>query len=1269
MLFLLAFSLFSFSGMASQKVTAHKLNWQIKQNQYVAGKMYASYLTFQGASHNEGGVEHLPKFNKKLIFQGKLTNVRLSLRNIRFESIPLSQDFQNKDVVPNDFVITSIEGMEQKNGVAAVSIETIRKSSTGYEKLVSFELVADYDLELARSSFGKTSWAANSVLATGVWIKLAISQTGMHVLDKSYLKSIGLNVDVIDPRTIKIFGMGGGMLPQRNSEFRYDDLPENAIVVEGESDGVFNESDRVLFYAKAQNDIWRYNQSSNRYEHEVNIYSDVTYYFMTYGGGMGKRVNSLPAVTSPNKQTSQFDQRYYYEKESYNLIKSGRQWMGEEFNRITSYSFPINLGAINSAEPVYFLSRVVARSFTPSSFSIFVNGNGVLSQSISAVVADYQTPYAAAATNTTLLNLPTGSFTLNYTYNVPIPGSVGWLDFFELQSRNFLSQTAQIAFRDSRTVGTGNITEFQISSNKPAIVWDVTSSVVPKAINANFSGSIISFSAATDSLREFISFTGEEYYKPVGAERISNQNLHGLAPAQLFIITHPQFNNEAQTLAQFHRTNSGLSVHVISVDQIYNEFASGSQDVSAIRDFLRLFYKRATTPSEMPKYVTLFGRASYDFKNRIANNTNYVPTYESVESFSPIGSYNSDDYLGLLDDNEGKWDSPFDAKEFLDVAIGRLPAQNNVQAQNMLNKVIKYVTQPDLGDWKTKMIFVADDGDFNIHLNGANTLANRAIQEFPNYNVKKVFIDAYPEENTAGGARNPAAQSEIVKSVEQGAMLINYTGHGGEVGWASERILNTDDINGWTNGNKLPLFVTATCEFSRFDDPARTSAGEMVLLNPNGGGIALFTTVRLVFSSANDALNSYLFDHIGFDSAAALNPQRMGEVMRLTKNDYLNNDKNERNFTLLGDPAIYLAYPKYRVQTTTIQQAPVGIVPDTLRAFAKITIGGKITDIQGNTLNNFSGVIYPTVYDKPTRYRTLGNEVGAGSVQFEMQNNVIHRGKASVTNGLFSFTFVVPKDIGYEIGYGKVSYLAENGREDAVGNFQNIIVGGTSDTIPPDAIGPNIRLFLNDENFVYGGITNESPTLIVKLKDENGINITGRGVGRDISLTLNNNVTSTTSLNDFYQSKMDSYQEGEARYKMSDLPQGKNSLKLRAFDVYNNSSEEMLEFIVTNSEEVALKHVLNYPNPFTTNTTFHFDHNKAGEPMTVQIQIYTISGKVVKHLQTDVVTSGNHFEQLSWDGKDEYGDNIGKGVYVYKVKVRSSTGKTAEEYQKLVILN
>jgi hypothetical protein len=1264
------------SVWAVEAVISVKLNWSVIPSYYTNGVTYSPFYTFENAGMNYVKSKALPVFVQNIPLTGA-QNVTVSIKNEKSEEIGITQPFQDKKEIGTEFSVTYTIGYIQKRPYAIVQVIPVRQNNGKIEKLTQFELVVNSAGSFSNAgTFQKKAFAQNSILSQGSWLKMNISQTGVYSINKQYLIDAGINIDALDPRTIKIYGNGAGMLPQECSVARIDDLAENAIVVEGESDGVFNDNDRILFYARAQKDVWKYNAQTSRYEHQTNIYSDITSYFITYGGITGKRIENAAPVGTANVQVNQFDRLYVHEVEKSNLIKSGRRWFGEEFNRVNTYSFQVDMGSVKTSEPMYVRSSVAAHSYAPSTFRLTVNNGVVINHSMPSVVADFELPYASDADNNTTLAVSNGIVNVKYDYISQVLGSIGWLDYFELQTRNTLAQNnPQFTFRDARSVDPLNIAEYTISAGVGLNIWDVTIPGSIKKCAVSFNGTSNKFTCLADTLREFISFDGSSFITPPAPVKVSNQNLHGLPAADLFIVTHPQFLSEAQTLASFHENKSGLRVNVVTTSQIYNEFSSGVQDLTAIRDFMRMFYKRAASPQDLPKYLTLFGRASYDFKSRIADNTNYVPTYESVESFNPVGSYNSDDFLGLLDDNEGIWDTPEDLQnwgnkeEFLDIAIGRLPAQNNSQAQIMINKIMDYVNNPVYSDWKTKLVFVADDEDGNIHQNQADIMANNAITNFKNYNVKKIFSDAFKEENTSGGARNPLAQQEIVNSVQQGAMIINYTGHGGEIGWASERILNTDDIQRWTNGGKLPLFVTATCEFSRFDDPSRTSAGEMVLLNANGGGIALFTTVRLVSSGSNFALNTFFYNNIGLDSASAFNKKRLGEILRLTKNNYSWNDKNERNFTLLGDPAIYLAYPVNRVQTTAINTQNISQIPDTLKAFAKVTITGRVVDLYNNPVANYNGVVYPTVYDKRSLYKTVGNNAGSPPATFSMQNNVIYRGKASVINGVFSFTFVVPKDISYEIGYGKISYAADNGTTDAIGNFQNIIVGGTADSILTDNNGPEIKLFLNDEKFVYGGITSENPLLIIKLKDANGINITGRGVGRDIAMVVNNDVTKNTSLNEYYQAKIDSYQEGEVRYPMKDMPQGKNMLKTRAYDIYNNSSDAMLEFVVATSAEVALQHVLNYPNPFTTNTTFHFDHNKAGEAITVQVQIFTITGKLIKTLQTETATTGSHFDQLSWDGRDDYGDNIGKGAYIYRVKVKSQSGKSAEQLQKLVILN
>ena len=1236
------------------------LTWVAEKNKTIKGEPFANFLELKNGFLN---ADLLPLFASNYAINGT-KDVSVKIENAIWTKIQ-TNDLQHASIIKNGDPLPEVHiSYTKKLPFATVQLLPFRLNNGQLERLEKFDLVLTTNGTVTSNVFYKQGFASNSVLASGDWYRIYVNNTGIHKITKSFLRNLGINVDGIDPRTIKVYGNGPGILPGANNAFRNDDLFENPIQVNGESDGKFDEGDAILFYGKSQQDVWNYDTNKKRYIHQTNIYADATAYFITFGGNPGKRITTTTAAVPNQTNDGHFDFLVCHEKELVNLLKSGTRWFGEEFNRELNQTFSVYLENADFNDTLFFRSSAVGRAFTISSFDVRINGNYVFNQSISAASANFEDTFAADNLSEASVQTNSNNIDVNYYYNQPSPGSLGWLDYFEVQSRNFLTlNKPQILLRDRKSVGLGNITQFNLSAGSGTQVWDVTRPYQPIILPVSYASNVVSFTSPTDSIKEFMAFDGSSYLTPVPDAKIANQNIHGLPFADLFIVTNDLFLSESNKLADL-RKSQGLSVNVVTLSQVYNEFSSGVQDLSAVRDMMRMFYKRASTTQEMPKYLLLMGRASYDYKTRITNNTNLIPTYESYESFVPTSSYCSDDYYGLLDDAEGN----MFAFEMLDIAIGRIPATDNDNAGIMVDKIIQYSTNQDFGDWKNRLTFVADDEDGNIHEQMANGLADDARTFFKNYNVQKIYIDAFKEVTTAGGARNPDAQAEIVRSVERGCMIINYNGHGGEVGWAAERILNTDDIQNWTNGKKLPLFFTATCEFSRYDDPSRFSAGEYVLLNPNGGGIGLCTTVRLVDAGNNLSLNTSFYKYSGFDSLSFGSRMRVGEIMRNTKNDVLSS--NSRNFTLLGDPSLMLAYPDHRVYTTGINNVPISQSTDTLKAYSKVTITGVVKDVNNNLLSNYNGVVYPTVFDKDVTYITLANNPDNSSpMPFQMQNNVIYRGSATVKNGLFVFSFIVPKDIGYQIGNGKISYYASNGIKDAQGYDNRILVGGTADSAGVDVNGPELKLYMNDEKFVFGGLTDENPLFIAKLKDVTGINITGVGLGRELGLTLNNDNTTTQAMNDYYRAKIDSYQEGEVRYPLKGVKLGKNSLKFTAWDVYNNYSESVLDFVVAGSADMALQHVLNYPNPFTTNTTFHFDHNKPGQNIKVLIQIFTVSGKLIKSLQTETTATGSHFDQINWDGKDEYGDPIGKGVYVYKVKVKSDAGKSAEEFQKLVILN
>jgi len=1288
-----------FSQYAKQRNSGKKvINWGAVKKEIPADGIEKSYLFFDGAVYDANSND-LPVYVYKGATENNASNIKAFIINpvyAAFESTELIK-IEGLDKIGSEIEVSASVGYDRKKKISVVSFIPIRKNpSTGqFEKLLSF------DLQVVATGFksmkpkSASAYASNSVLVSGSWYKVSVNADGIYKLTYEQLQQLGMNVDNINPKNIRVYGNGGGMLPKGNSDFRYDDLQENAIIVAGEEDEHFNSGDYILFYGQAPH-RWTYNISSGKFEHLLNDYSDYTYYFITADIGQGgKRITTLASSSqAATHNVNSFNDYAFHESDEKNLIKSGRQWYGEYFDIQTSYDFSFSFPNIDAASSSYIkvsgAGQCACGPISATSFNVNVSGGSQLNIPIINTSGIYTNAQASDGTAGMSFNSSGSTINVTVTYNKDGVNGVAWLNYIELNVRRALSMYgSQTIFRDITSAGTGNIAEFTLgNSNSSVTIWDVTDPVNVKKQEATLSGSNLVFRASADSLHEYVAFNGTSYLTPVNSGSVVNQDIHSLPQVDMVIVAYPEYLGEAERLANFHRNNvvSPLTVAVVQPQQVYNEFSSGAQDVSAIRDMMKMFYDRATNDDELPKYLLLFGDGSYDNRDRLDNNTNRIVTYQSAQSLSPTSSYVSDGFFGFLDPNEGVWIEGCDScnPHFMDIGVGRLPVQTLQEATDVVNKILNYegistvsqnqsvcsaqsisISSPD---WKNWICFVGDDEDNNQHFDQADAIAQGIDTTENNYNIDKIYFDAFIQESTPGGQRYPTVKEAINNRVLKGALVINYTGHGGEVGWAHERVLEVSDINSWTNIENLPAFVTATCEFSRFDDPGRTSAGELVLLNPNGGGIALFTTTRLVFSAPNFTLNKNFYKHL-FPVFGQPIPT-MGEVMRKTVNEGSNGViQNSRNFSLLGDPAQRLAYPVNNVVTTSINGNAVGGNADTLKALSLVTVSGEIHDRNGVKMTGFNGLVYPTVFDKAATVSTLANDPASHVATFKLQKNILYKGKASVTNGDFTFSFIVPKDISYNYGIGRISYYAFDGITDANGFYENVIIGGSADNVANDVNGPQVNLYLNDDKFVFGGTTNENPLLYAVVNDPSGINTVGNGIGHDVAAVLDENTNKTIVLNEYYQADLNSYQSGTVRYPFSQLTEGRHTLKLKVWDVYNNSSDAYTEFIVSTSAELALEHVLNYPNPFTTHTEFMFEHNRPCTDLDVNIQVFTISGKVVKTINTMVQCDGFRAEGIEWNGRDDYDQKIGKGVYVYRVKVRTPEGYTADAFEKLVILN
>ncbi len=1227
----------------------------------------SKFLFFDDAAYTLRS-KSLPEYHLKVNLPGSREIETVNITDAVFETLTaketelVSASGVNIAETP---IISHNEEIERNIPAGSISIIPFRRDPVSGElqKLLSFNLSVDFG-EKINIPENKTIFATQSVLANGNWYRIRLSTTGIYKITYDELEEMGIPVSSIDPKNIRIYGNGEGMLPESNSVFVYDDLQENAIQVAGEEDGVFNQGDYILFYGKSPTK-WTHQIGTSCFTHKFNIYDDYSYYFITTDLGPGKRIGvQETSQENPDIIVTSFNDYTYHEIDEVNLLGTGKKWYEEAFEYTSTMTVENQVPGLLADEDIEVSVLMAARSFVNSTFSVTANGVYLGQETIPLVYEGSDEAYARERTFTDVFNSVGNQITIEVEYIKTSISAMAWLDYIELNYVRSLNMHAdQIGFRNCNSAGIGNISEFRISgANSNVFVWNVTDPLNVELVDGNLVGSTYSYKLPTDSLLEFVAGNGSSFYQAEYVSQVENQDLHGNTDVDLIIITHPEFLSEANQLADHHRNYDDLSTVVATTQQVYNEFSSGRQDVTAIRNYMRMLYQSAERGSE-PRYLLLFGDASYDYKDRIAENTNYVPSWESSQSLSMISSYVTDDYFVLLDPDEG-----YNANGKLDMGVGRLPVYTKSQAQGVVNKILHYTSDSEevMGNWRTYICFVADDEDGNLHVTQAEQLANYVETHLKDFNVDKIYLDAYPQESTPSGQRYPLAVEAINNRIEKGALVINYTGHGGELGLAHEQVVDNADIQSWKNFDNLPVFITATCEFSRYDDPTRTAAGEYVFLNPEGGAISMYTTSRATYAGANLELNKKFYKYAFRKENGSY--YRMGDILMYSKNDMASNSVNTKKYVLLGDPALRIAYPKDSVATIKINGKVINEIPDTLNALAEVSIEGSIYDCEGNKLEDYNGVLITTVFDKPSKVTTYGQDDNSSPVNFYLRRNIVYKGKAEILNGDFVLSFIVPKDIAYNLGPGRISYYAHKDSSDAVGYNENIVVGGYNNQAQQDYNGPLVDLYMNDANFIDGGITDENPALYAYLQDESGINTVGNGIGHDIIAILDDEKDNPHILNDYYEADLGDFTSGTVLYPFFNLSEGHHTLYLKVWDVYNNSADATVNFVVVGSAEFTVDRLVNYPNPFFDYTNFVFEHNNPDTDLEVVIQIFSLSGQLQAEIKKEITSGGYMSEPIQWDGCNNNGKKLGRGMYIYRMMAKSSSGVSARGDGKLVIL-
>ena len=1267
--FLLIFiSIASVALFGQSKQIVKNFSWSQEDIQIdpVSNELMRIYTVNDG--HLSRQHPELPLYSDQLKLGAKY---EISIQATITKSSPITINTQAaKDHIQDELnVWTTVEKNRNDYFLVYGFIPVIR-SNSGYLKVEEVRLTINYGAPLVEKRDGPT-FADNSILSSGAIHKVSFTESGVYKLDYNYLKDLGIDIDNINPKNLAVYTSHGKALAENIIEDRFDDLIESSILIKGEEDNVFNSADYILFYAKGD-ESW--NTSNNTYNHEKNIYSDINYAFIKVKESQGKRLGTSSSLSTTAYTSSIYNSLQRYEEDKVNLLAAftatqgtGQLWFGDRYNTVKEYDYTDKFdltGYVLGEEIEIKLGFAGRNDENTSRVFLDLDGN-TLDKSLARIndsgsISTNRYANYALMNTTTTINNPNGKIVVRY----PFQGndvSEGWLDYLQFiipKALNFSGNPILISNQESVNY---NNTALSLTGS-PDHIWDVTS--LDDIKNAFLDNGQIKYNSQ-DELRLFYAFNEATTMTPTKVGVVENQNLHSIDDVELIVIYHPTFENDIERYVEHRSSFGNLNVKAININHVYNEFSGGKVDPSAIRDLAKMVYDR----TDNFKYLLLVGDGSFDYKQLTPDipDHNFIPAYETKESLDPIDGFPTDDFYALLDINEGT-----NLKGQLDIAVGRFPVKTAEEFTGLVDKLIHYDTHPDTqGDWKLKLGFAADDEDSGRHLTDTEDIANQTKLRYPDFNQQKIYFDAFLQESTPGGARFPDATKELNNAVFKGLLVLNYLGHGGPKGWAQERVLQVSDIQSWNNYDNIPLLITATCTFAGYDEPSVESAGEVSLLNERGGAIGLFSTTRAVFASDNKRLVSSVYDTMFTTQGGQL--QTLGEILMRGKNKNVQDTQkiNARKFSLLGDPSMRLSVPLLNVETSKINGISVSEFSDTLKALEQVTIEGIITDQNNQFVSDYNGIVYPTIFDKESTLRTLANDSNSGEKSFNVIKNILFKGAATVTNGMFSFTFVVPKDINYAYGPGRISYYATNpDRVDAKGSNDEFIIGGTSNNIIQDNQGPEIQIFMNDESFVYGGITNTDPVLLIKLEDENGINVAGTSIGHDLSGTLDEDNQGTFIMNDFYEATVDNFRQGSARYPISGLESGRHSIAVKAWDVLNNSSEARSEFVVIKDGDNLLEHVLNYPNPFTTSTNFQFEHDLTSTELDILITIYTISGKVIKTIEATKYATGFRIDDIHWDGTDDFGSDIGKGVYLYKIKARSDEFNLLREseFEKLVIL-
>ena len=1122
----------------------------------------------------------------------------------------------------------------------------------------------------AAARFDKRMATSSSLLSSGTWVKMEISEDGIYKLDVPYLRSVGIEPLSRPMTDVNVFGGDGKRIPENLSTPRPADLPQIALeYVDHNGNGNFDTDDYILFYGQGVNG-WNYDPDQKQFSHYGNPYTFSNYYFLSFGTSTTpKKIQTVSLTGVGSKLLRNVLGKAVFDEDKYNFNQSGQEWVSSPINPGGSQTVITKLNGYIPGTSVTYEYFAYGRSTEGTTMSIDESGQSLGAVSFQIInFSDYHYyawPASGSATIIPSLTDQRSMVKFKYTTTNNVSTAyIGWLRMFYQQQLTAVGN--QLFFAAPDTSGSisfrvngftrNDITLFEVSNFSS--IRKIHYILEPEL------GSIVFQDTVTEgTIHRYVCITPDQFKTPKAFVKLPNTNLRGLHGAEFIIITHNDFKSEADRLKQHKESLPGsrkISTIVVDIDTIFNEFGLGMPDPSAMRDFI--LYGVTQMPVK-PKYVLFFGDATYDYRGIIKTEQLSVPTYQTSESNIKISSFANEDYFSYLNP----------AKTTVALAHGRLTPRTVDDAKVLVDKIIHYETGMSKGQWKNTVTLVADDmvtpssqSEFD-HITQSDDIAT--ISSNRDYEVQRINMEEYTTVFASTGRRKPGAHDAILDQVnKQGTLLLNFVGHGNPKVWAHESVLTQDDVrNQFVNADKLTFIVAATCDWGRFDEAGESSSAEDAVLSRKGGAIGVLSANRAVFSYDNSVTNQRFYEYV-FSGKPTL---RLGDAYMLTKNalsDYLSSLENKQKYFLLGDPTIVLAAPSGAMMIDSVMTAS-GATADTLRALEKIIISGTVRDTANNVMTGFTGTATLTVNDAeykqfvppvPPRYDN-------GDAYFSYRKNgaIIYSGQATVSNGRLVASFIVPKDISYTNKNGRISIYFSGTTFDGRGYNKNFVVGGTNHSASSDSVGPEITIYFDNPRFRSGDVVNDNPKLFVALKDSNGINSSTHSIGHRLEAWIDGN-TKSIDLTGAYQGTIDSYKEGTAAYTLENLSSGNHSISVRAWDVYNNSSTTEAFFVVASSATLSIQQLFNFPNPVSTTTAFTFQHNQT-MPIDVAIRIYTVAGRLIHTIERQAVP--DRFVKIDWNRLDHDGGEVGNGVYFYKVTAKTIDGKyTSEAIGKMAIV-